>query len=70
MDRSRREELEHVVDQMYRGLETRGLKYTDTFLKHMKYHLLEAGKKVVDTNHVLVEKLKRGLAQPRAAAAV
>jgi hypothetical protein len=28
----------------------------------MKFHLLEAGKKVVDTNHLLVEKLKRILA--------
>lgn len=62
MDRSRREELDLLVEQMYQVLEERNLKYPDTFLKHMKYHLLEAGKKVVDTNHVLVDKLKRVLA--------
>ncbi len=62
MDRSRREELDLLVEQMYEVLEERNLNYPDTFLKHMKYHLLEAGKKVVDTNHVLVDKLKRVLA--------
>jgi hypothetical protein len=62
MDRSRRDELDLLVDQVYAALEARRLHYPDTFLKHMKYHLLEAGKKVVDTNHLLVEKLKRALA--------
>jgi len=62
MDRSRREDLDLLVEQMYAVLEERDLNYPDTFLKHMKYHLLEAGKKVVDTNHVLVDKLKRVLA--------
>lgn len=61
MDRSRREELDVLVEQMYDVLEERELNYPDTFLKHMKYHLLEAGKKVVDTNHLLVDKLKRVL---------
>jgi hypothetical protein len=59
MDRSRREELEHLIEQMYQVLEEHQLSYPDTFLKNMKFHLLEAGKKVVDTNHLLVEKLKR-----------
>jgi hypothetical protein len=59
MDRSRREELEHLIEQMYQVLEERQLSYPDTFLKNMKFHLLEAGKKVVNTNHLLVEKLKR-----------
>ena len=39
MDRARREELDHVIEQMYQVLESRGLQYPDTFLKHMKYHL-------------------------------
>ena len=62
MDRSRREDFDLLVEQMYAVLEVRDLNYPDTFLKHMKYHLLEADKKVVDTNHVLVNKLKRVLA--------
>lgn len=63
MDRSRREELEHLIEQMYQVLEEHQLSYPDTFLKNMKFHLLEAGKKVVDTNHLLVEKLKRILTE-------
>jgi hypothetical protein len=43
-------------------VEERRLGHPDTFLKNMKFHLLEAGKKVVDTNHLLVDKLKRILA--------
>ncbi len=62
MDRSRREELDQLIEQMYQVLEECRLFYPDTFLKNMKFFLLDAGKKVVDTNHLLVEKLKRILA--------
>lgn len=62
MDRSQREELDQLVEEIYQVLEEREINYPDTFLRNMKFHLLEAGKKVVETNHVLVEKLKRVLA--------
>ncbi len=59
MDRSRREELDHTIETVYTLLEKRGLEASDTFLNNMKFYLLEAGKKVVDSNQLLVEKLKR-----------
>ncbi len=63
MDRSRREELDRKIEQIYELLERRRLDpASDTFLGNMKFYLLEAGKKVVDSNQLLGEKLKRILA--------
>ena len=59
MDRSRREELDRAIEHIYTLLERRQLDAPDTFLNNMKFYLLEAGKKVVDSNHLLVEKLNR-----------
>ena len=62
MDRSRREELDFAVENVYNLLEQREIDESDPFLSNMKFYLLEAGKKVVDSNHLLVEKLNRILA--------
>ncbi|MDY0091720.1 MAG: DUF3375 domain-containing protein [Candidatus Vecturithrix sp.] len=59
MDRSRREELDRSIESVYHVLERRQLNASDNFLNNMKFYLLEAGKKVVDSNHLLVEKLNR-----------
>jgi hypothetical protein len=62
MDRSGREELDRTVEDVYGVLERRKIDTSDTFLSHMKFYLLDAGKKVIDSNHLLVEKLNRILA--------
>lgn len=59
MDRSRREEFDRSIESVYHVLERRQLDASDNFLNNMKFYLLEAGKKVVDSNHLLVEKLNR-----------
>lgn len=59
MDRSRREELDRAIESVYDLLARRQLDVPDIFLNNMKFYLLEAGKKVVDSNHLLVEKLNR-----------
>ncbi len=63
MDRSQREELDKSVEHVYELLERRDIDASDQFLNHMKFFLLEAGKKVIDSNHLLVEKLQRILAE-------
>ena len=62
MDHARREEFERGVEQVYSLLEQRELGGADGFLGHIKIYLLDAGKKVIDSNHLLVEKLRRILA--------
>lgn len=62
MDHARRDDFDQIVEQSYNILLERGVKHPDPLLKHLKFHLHEAGKKVVETNQVLVEKLKRILA--------
>lgn len=62
MDRARREEFERAVEQLYYLLEYRQLDGSDGFLGNIKIYLLDAGKKVLDSNHLLVEKLHRILA--------
>lgn len=62
MDRSRREELDRTIEHIYEILERQHIDSPDDFLNHMKFYLLEAGKKVIDSNHLLVEKLNRILA--------
>ena len=63
MDRARREEFERAVEQLYHVLEYRQLDGSDGFLGNIKIYLLDAGKKVLDSNHLLVEKLRRILAR-------
>ncbi len=59
MDRSRHEELDRSVDTVYELLGRRKIESSDDFLNNMKLYLHEAGKKVIDSNHLLVEKLNR-----------
>ncbi len=63
MDRSQREELDRTVENIYDLLERREIETSEQFLGQIKFYLLEAGKKVIDSNHLLVEKLKRILAE-------
>ncbi|PID57762.1 hypothetical protein CSB45_05925 [candidate division KSB3 bacterium] len=59
MDRSRHEELDRSVASVYELLEQRKIESSDDFLNSMTFYLHEAGKKVIDSNHLLVEKLNR-----------
>ena len=62
MDHARREELDRAIEHLYQLLEERQLEASDNFLSNIKIYLLDAGKKVIDSNHLLVEKLNRILA--------
>lgn len=59
-----KQEFDGLVAQLYGMLQARGIDATtDRFLKNLKRHLLQSGKKVVDANQKLSEKLSRILSE-------
>jgi hypothetical protein len=63
---SGRDEINRLVDEVFRLLAEKGLSARDVFLRKLKFYLHQAGKKVVETNHLLAEKINRILAQQAA----
>ena len=60
---SGRDEINRLVDEVFRLLAEKGLAQQDLFLRKLKFYLHQAGRKVVETNHLLAEKINRILAQ-------
>ncbi len=59
----RQDELSRLISQMYEVLDNRGISAQDAFLKRIKFYLHNAGQKVLDSNHLIAEKLSRILAE-------
>ncbi len=60
---SGRDEIDGLVNRLFDLMDARGLSTRDTLLKYLKRYLHQAGKKVLDTNHLLAERLNRILSQ-------
>lgn len=60
---SKKDELKHLLEHVYHLLHTKKIGVPDLFLKKIKFYLHGAGKKVIDSNHLLAEKLNRILAE-------
>lgn len=52
-------EWEGLVEELYQALEGKQINTSDSFLKNMKQHLYDSGKKVYRTNGKMAEKLSR-----------
>lgn len=59
----KQDELRSLIDQIYDVLYERGIEAQDQFLKKIKFYLHNAGQKVLDSNHLIAEKLSRILAE-------
>ncbi len=60
---SGRDEIDALVDQVYRVAGEHSVEGPDALLRRLKHHLHQAGRKVVDSNRILAEKLSRVLAE-------
>ncbi len=60
---SGRDEINRLVEEVFRLLAEKELASPDPFLRKLKFYLHQAGKKVIETNHLLAEKINRLLAQ-------
>ncbi|MBC9931233.1 DUF3375 domain-containing protein [Chitinophaga qingshengii] len=64
MDENKQEEMRDVIDKLYSLLEERNIEYkNDRFLKKLKQFLHASGKKVIDANKKLSDKLSRVLSE-------
>jgi len=59
MSPSKEEELKHLIESVYNLPVIRALEADDKFLKKIKKNLLEAGDKVIRSNHRLSEQLRK-----------
>ncbi len=60
---NRQDEMRQMIHSLYDILTERAVEANDPFLKKIKFHLHNAGKKVIDSNHTIAEKLSRTLAE-------
>lgn len=60
---SLQEELKELTDKVYTLPEIEELNVKDRFLQRLKYHLLEAGDKVLRSNHRLADQLRKTIAE-------
>lgn len=60
---NRQDELRQMIEQVHEVLDERGIEANDNFLKKIKFYLQNAGQKVLDSNHLIAEKLSRILAE-------
>lgn len=60
---SGRDEINRLVEEVFRLLAQNGVASPDVFLRKLKFYLHQAGRKVVETNRLLAEKINRILAQ-------
>lgn len=64
MDEKRQQDFTTLTDQLYQLLKDRNIDYgDDRFLKNLKRYLHASGKKVIDANRKLSEKISRVLAE-------
>lgn len=64
MDERKQEEYSHLTEQLYRLLKDRNIDYNnDRFLKNLKRYLHASGKKVIESNKKLSEKISRVLSE-------
>ena len=60
---NKQDELMEMIDYTYTLLRERSIEEADSFLRKIKIYLHHAGQKVIDSNHLLAEKLSRILAE-------
>jgi len=60
---TKQDELMEMIHYTYNLLKEKNIDYADNFLKKIKIYLHNAGQKVIDSNHLLAEKLSRILAE-------
>jgi hypothetical protein len=64
MDERKQQEFSILTDNLYKLLKERGIDYNnDRFLKNLKRYLHASGKKVIDSNRRLSEKISRVLSE-------
>jgi hypothetical protein len=63
IDDGSQEELKFLVSEVYKILEDRGIDYNEKFLRKLKSLLHQAGRKVLDSNNLLADKLTRVIAE-------
>jgi hypothetical protein len=64
MDEKKQQEFTQLTEQLYKLLRDRGIDYgNDRFLKNLKRYLHASGKKVIDANRKLSEKISRVLSE-------
>jgi hypothetical protein len=64
MDEKKQQDFSHLTDQLYQLLKDRSIDYNnDRFLKNLKRFLHASGKKVIDSNKKLSEKISRVLSE-------
>ena len=63
IDDASQEELRFLVSELYNILEDRGIEYNERFLRRIKTLLHMAGRKVLDSNDLLADKLSRVIAE-------
>lgn len=63
IDDASQEELRYLIDEVYRILEDRGIKEDNYFLRRIKSILYASGRKVLDGNNLLADKLSRVIAE-------
>ena len=60
---NKQDELMHLIEHTYKLLLERDITEADNFLKKIKIYLHNAGQKVINSNHLLADKLSRILAE-------
>ncbi len=60
---TKQDELMEMIHYTYKLLKEKNIDYADNFLRKIKIYLHNAGQKVIDSNHLLAEKLSRILAE-------
>jgi hypothetical protein len=63
ISQSRKDQWKELVQQVFRVLEERNIKYDDVFLRQMKAYLYRSGQKVNDANDRMSEKLSRVISE-------
>jgi hypothetical protein len=62
-DDASQDELKHLLGEVFKILEDRGIVYNERFLRKVKSSLHNAGMKVLDSNNLLADKLTRVIAE-------
>lgn len=60
---NKQDELMEMIQQTYQLLRLRNIEQADNFLRKIKIYLHNAGQKVINSNHLLADKLSRILAE-------
>lgn len=60
---NKQDELKSMIENVYELLRLRNIEVADNFLKKIKIYLHASGQKVIDSNHLLADKLSRILVE-------